>query len=116
MPPTTYIHADIDCGAWAGVLYLNTPEQRFGGTAFWRHIETGWDGMMNGSIAPDVARQIASDGKDDSMWELTTKVGMEFNRFITYPTWLFHSRYPNHIEAPDVASGRLVWCCFYDLA
>ena len=56
------------------------------------------------------------DGMDDSKWEIETKVGMQFNRFITYPTRMFHSRYPNHIDAEKKEDGRLVWACFYDLA
>lgn len=114
-PPTTYIHADLDMGEWAGVLYLNTPEQRYGGTAFWRHKATGWDRLPDGPVPEETLKMLTDDGMDESKWEMESKIGMQFNRFITYPTRMFHSRHPNHIPAETKEEGRLVWCCFYDL-
>ena len=114
-PPTTYIHADLDMGEWAGVLYLNTPEQRYGGTAFWRHKATGWDRLPDGPVPEETLKMLTEDGMDESKWEMESKIGMQFNRFITYPTRMFHSRHPNHIPAETKEDGRLVWCCFYDL-
>lgn len=115
MRPTTDIHADIDCGQYAGVLYLNLPNQKFGGTGFWTHRELGWDEIPDGTvITKELADKLNSDGNDVSKWELNSIVGMKFNRFVTYPTRRFHSRYPNHVEAPDVENGRLIWAVMYD--
>jgi Family of unknown function (DUF6445) len=39
----TWIHFDSMVTRYAAIVYLNEPEQCEGGTAFYRHRETGWD-------------------------------------------------------------------------
>ncbi len=115
VPLTTYIHADVNCGDLAAVLYLN-PQSEHGGTAFWRHRELGIEAIPNpGHITPEFAERINADGNVDALWEQTLFVPMRWNRLIVYPTKLFHSRYPNAVEAATAEAGRLVWCGFFNL-
>ena len=41
--PHSWVHSDDICGKFAGVLYLNLPEQCRGGTAFWKHTALHYD-------------------------------------------------------------------------
>lgn len=117
IPMSGFIHADQveSCGEYAGVLYLNLPHQKFGGTAFWKHNETGFC-VCPKSLTVDDAQAFADDGLDESKWTQELFVPMKFNRFIAYRSQLFHSRYPNTVEADTAEEGRLVWVCFFDRA
>lgn len=108
----TDIHADNEENGqpnfYAAVLYLNPPEQCRGGTAFWRHKETGWERrpsdedlaaagyptfqafrerwQPNRTVVPfDELRQ-----RRDS-WEPLLNVPMHHNRLIVYRADYFHS-------------------------
>ncbi len=115
MPMNTYIHADATESEFAGVLYLHEPNVNHGGTAFWKHCGTGWREVQP-VIDQDMAAMLGIDGKDDTKWIRESYVKSEFNRFLTYPSRLFHSRYPNQCDSPTKDGGRLVLACFYDLA
>ena len=105
-------HAD-GCMA-AGVIYLNSPEQCSGGTAFYRHATTGFEWLPQ----PDNARHEAhaaaiglslpqiesmlttvsphSSGymrDSDADWQLLELVEMRTNRLVLYEGDLFHSAY-----------------------
>jgi hypothetical protein len=45
---------------------------------------------------------------------MTALLPMRFNRFLTYPTCFFHSRYPFEAFGNAPENGRLVWVCFFD--
>lgn len=110
--PSTYIHADSAEAEYAAVLYLTLPEQCRGGTAFWRHRESG-------TVQPQMdanARRLNEDGLDEGKWELMFMAGMAFNRVIVYPGALFHSRYPQQTWGEGPEDGRLIWCCFFNEA
>jgi hypothetical protein len=114
--PTTYIHADRNCATWAGVLYLNEPEQCRGGTAFWRHKDSGRESLselINSSAFTDFD-QLNREGNDESFWEMTGLVGMKFNRLVVYKSDLFHSRYPKAGFGSSPKDGRLIWTCFFN--
>jgi len=53
--------------------------------------------------------------KDLTFWEQYHLVPMKFNRFATYPTCLFHSRWPFEAFGKGPEDGRLIWVCFYDV-
>lgn len=122
--PHSWVHSDEVCQSeYAGVLYLNTPEQCRGGTAFWKHRELGIDRLP----APD---ELEAEGLDPAKWyalmnehwrelgrwEQVSLVGMRFNRLITYPVNRFHSRYPFEGFGQGPQDGRLVWVVFYSFA
>lgn len=113
-----FCHADTICAEWAGILYLNLPEQCHGGTAFWKHNLLRIDGMpMDASLGDprEVVPRIIEDWKNPGLWEQCGFVGMKFNRFVTYPTRLFHSRWPQAGFGSHPETGRLIYTLFYDL-
>jgi hypothetical protein len=120
--PHSWVHSDGICAQYASVLYLNLPEQCAGGTAFWRHKELGMDRLPSkealtsrGIDADAFYKQMDREWKELKWWEQTQFVPMKFNRFVTYPTAMFHSRYPFEGFGQDPSSGRLIWACFYDI-
>lgn len=119
--PHSWVHSDDICARYASVLYLNTPEQCKGGTAFWRHAALDTDRlpskeMLGGGIYADWYYQMMTrEWKDLTFWKQVGLIPMQFNRFITYPTCLFHSRFPFEGFGKGPEDGRLIWICFYDL-
>lgn len=120
--PHSWVHSDDICATYASVLYLNPSEQCTGGTAFWRHREKGIDSLpskeeltADGMDADLYYKSMDAEWKDLSLWEQCGFVPMKFNRFITYPTSMFHSRYPHEAFGTGPQDGRLIWICFYDL-
>lgn len=120
---TSHIHADLNCGEWATVLYLNSEEQCQGGTAFWRNKRLNSDTLpppdlqVEGGLAysPGVANLLNAEGNDESKWELKSVIGMKPNRLIMYPTHYFHSRYPQKAFGSNSQTGRIVHVTFFDL-
>jgi hypothetical protein len=114
--PHSWVHSDDICAKYASVLYLNLPEQCQGGTAFWRHRILGIDRLPPKSeVGEDFYHCMDADWKILDLWEQIGVVAMKFNRFITYPTCLFHSRYPHEAFGKGPKDGRLIWICFYDV-
>lgn len=120
--PHSWVHSDDICAKYASVLYLNRAEQAFGGTAFWKHKNLGINRMPSdqelvhhGVDVPEFHRNMTRDWKSLQLWKMERFVGMQFNRFVTYPTSLFHSRYPFEAFGHGPSDGRLIWICFYDL-
>lgn len=108
---TNWIHADNGCGEYAGILYLNPDNQGVGGTAFWSHLKYG-------DRVPDYATQaivdeLTADSEDQSKWMMNGLVSMRFNRFISYPTRIFHSRYPKEGWGESIEDSRIIWTCFF---
>lgn len=112
--PHNHAHADdFELGCeWASVLYLNPTEQCHGGTAFWRHVETGSDRMTNN---PDLDGSIWKDWSHKEAWEMCGFAGMQFNRAVIYPTTCFHSRFPHEGFGKDAKDGRMVHVAFFNL-
>lgn len=119
--PHSWVHSDDICASYASVLYLNTPAQCYGGTAFWRHKTLGIDHLPSPAALAEMGVEVSPfyqamtrDWKDLSLWEQIGVVPMQFNRFITYPTCAFHSRFPFEGFGEGPQDGRLIWVCFYD--
>jgi hypothetical protein len=112
----TYIHADMDIGAITGILYLNTPEQCYGGTAFWKYRPYGWPTVPSEAQLYDVGLKnekplfdrLLSDGQDEFLWEMIEYVPMEFNRLLLFDSIHFHSRYPKKAFGTTLTDGRLI--------
>jgi hypothetical protein len=120
--PHSWVHSDDICAKFASVLYLNPPDQCRGGTAFWRHKTRCIDRLPSkeslraqGVDADEFYRTMDREWKELGHWEQVRLVPMEFNRFITYPTSLFHSRFPFEGFGSGPQDGRLIWICFYDV-
>lgn len=120
--PHSFVHSDEICATHASILYMNEPAQCRGGTAFWKHVELGLDAMPTpdeavamGRNYAELDRQIGLDWKNLEKWSMCGFVGMKFNRFVTYPTKCFHSRFPHEGFGAGKEDGRLIWVCFYDI-
>jgi hypothetical protein len=117
--PHSWVHSDGICAERATVLYLNTPEQCTGGTAFWKHRKLGIDRLPSkeelGKDWESFYKQMDKDWKVLDLWEQIDFVPMRWNRLITYSTALFHSRFPFSGFGKGPSDGRLIWICFYDL-
>lgn len=119
--PHSWVHSDDICAEFASVLYLNTPEQCQGGTAFWKHKALGIERLPKteelqalGMNADAFYLMMDREWKVLEAWEQLALVPMAFNRFVSYPTSYFHSRYPFEGFGTTPADGRLIWVCFYD--
>lgn len=106
--PNSYIHSDIGWGTHAFVLYLSDGP---GGTAFWRHKETGLIRLVPGDA--DALAATVPDLNDSDRWDMTNIVEMKFNRATIYDSTLFHSRYPFEAFGDDNETGRLVAVAFF---
>ena len=120
--PHSWVHSDDICAANASVLYLNLPEQCKGGTAFWKHKTRNISFLPSkaaltkaGMDADEFYKTMDREWIELEHWEQIGFVPMKFNRFITYPTSLFHSRFPFEGFGKGPEDGRLIWICFYDL-
>lgn len=120
--PHSWVHSDDICARYASVLYMNLPEQCHGGTAFWRHRDRNIDRLPakealtnQGINADEFYRTMDREWKELRWWALQHFVPMRSNTFITYPTCLFHSRYPFAGFGSGPQDGRLIWICFYDI-
>jgi Txe/YoeB family toxin of Txe-Axe toxin-antitoxin module len=124
----TWIHFDSMVTRYAAIVYLNEPEQCEGGTAFYRHRETGWDNVPDlGSGAWQQAEErtkkepeallktFQSDGFEvDSKWEQLSVVPMRFNRCIVFDSRQFHARLGGFGQSTN--DGRLTQNFFFDVA
>lgn len=116
-----WVHSDDICAKYASVLYLNGPDQCRGGTAFWKHRALGMSSLWSkdqletcGMNAGAFYALMEREWRVLDAWEQTGLIPMAFNRFITYPTSLFHSRYPFEGFGSGPEDGRMIWVCFYD--
>lgn len=120
--PNNSIHSDNGYDAFAGVLYLNLPDQCRGGTAFWRHRKYGFEefpelGVVkkSGKSPNRVYTQLHKDYNDASAWEQTHLAEMKFNRMVVYPTKNFHSRWPWAAWGTHSHDCRMIWVGFFSI-
>lgn len=121
--PHSWVHSDDICAQYAVVLYMNQPAQCRGGTAFWRHTGLNLDRLpdmaqmaANGNNVPWFLDMMSREWRCLDWWQQVGFVAMTPNRLITYPTYMFHSRYPFEGFGSGPEDGRMVWVCFYDRA
>lgn len=121
-PFVNFIHADPV--RWGGVAYLNLPEHSLGGTAFWRHRETGleqhpfddWAKYGFRSEAEAWRTLVQKDGIEEDKWELTLFVPARFNRLILFNSRLYHSHMPRRSFGDTLETARLVQVFFFEEA
>lgn len=124
----TWIHFDSMVTRYAAIVYLNEPGQCEGGTAFYRHRETGWDdvpdfdsgawheAMTRTNKTPErLLKTFEADGFDiDSKWDQLAAVPMRFNRCIVFDSRQFHARLSGF--GRSAGDGRLTQNFFFDVA
>ncbi|MBI3229868.1 MAG: hypothetical protein HYZ45_06725 [Burkholderiales bacterium] len=128
------IHVDNETGdsfrQYAGVLFLNLPEQCKGGTMFWRHRETGWvrrhddDTVHAAGFAnfKSFQQQFLPHNLHASQfnelmtrradWEMILQLPMVFNRLLIYRGDFFHSI--GEVFGSKMDDGRLVQLFFFE--
>lgn len=112
----TYIHNDASVSDFTGILFLNTPEQCRGGTAFWQHKEYGfyyhqskYELSKTGiTDTKELWEGINDDGLYEAKWVLLKVVPMKFNRLVLFWSPLYHSRYPKITFGDTVTDARLI--------
>lgn len=83
----TWIHADYTTN-WAGVIFLTPDAPSDAGTAFFRHIPTGYYECPADLSRHDV---FDKDATNYSNWECTDRIGNIFNRLILFNGNRFHA-------------------------
>lgn len=113
-----YIHSDRETGAHTCVVYLSEHAEAYG-TAFFRHVPTGWDRMpsMDEMRASGLMQPMADAmvSRDPAQWQQTDVVRGRYNRAVIFDAPLFHSRYPLEGLGTDAETGRLVWVTHFYL-
>ena len=107
--PNAAIHTDFGWGTHACVLYLS---HGAGGTAFWRHKETGAETIGQGDF--DLMHAVDGDWDDETKWDMTDLAELKFNRGVIYDSSRFHSRYPFGAFGTSEQDGRLIAVAFFN--
>ena len=107
------IHSDLNIMGEkpdrALVLYLSPREREdLHGTALWEHEVHGHT-IPENITNEEYDEMIKIDANNLDKWRLSTVVGYEFNRLVSYPSAYFHSKYPNK----SWKEGRRVYVMFY---
>lgn len=101
--------------AWTGLIYLNTDEQAQGGTAFYKHRQTGIYKVLSDKQAQergfksweDLERNIIErDSLEPEAWLQEAFVAMKFNRLVLFRgDQLFHAHTCSFGD--NIENGRL---------
>jgi hypothetical protein len=100
----TWIHSDHH-NKWAAVCYLTPDAPVSGGTALYRHKESGERFYVENSIYD-------KDSYDYTSWEMIDRVGNIFNRLVLYPGQLYHASVDYFGNNNN--NGRLFQTFFFD--
>ncbi len=114
------VHIDEDT-EWAGIVFLNTPDQCRGGTDFFRHKPTGSErapitedelGVFGAATVQEaIAQVLEADSNDPDKWEVTMTLPMRFNRLVLFRPWLWHTAAGAFGNSDD--TGRLIQLFFF---
>ena len=107
------IHSDLNINGQkpdrALVLYMSPRElEDLHGTALWEHHRYGKE-LPKDISDTEYDSMIKVDAEDLDKWRLSSVIGYEKNRLISYPSSYFHSKYPN----VSWKEGRQVFVMFY---
>jgi len=110
---TWRIHSDLNIDGQkpdrALVYYISPREKEdLHGTALWEHVIYG-DTIPKGISNEDYDKMIKIDAENLDMWRLSSVIGYNQNRLISYPSAYFHSKYPNK----SWKEGREIFVMFY---
>ena len=106
-----WIHCDNSCAKYAVVIHLHDHPSR--GTKFWRHPDYG-DGLQTNLTNHEITC-LQERGKSIDGWHETDYVDSKPNRLVFYPTYRFHSRWPEEGIGGTVAESRLTMVLFVDV-
>lgn len=113
----TFIHNDTAMAKKTGILYLNPERTCKGGTAFWKHRESGLvahpsDEELEALGGPQYIEKLRADGLDESKWEQVGLIDMAWNRLLLFDSRLWHSPYPRAGWGNSIETGRLIQVYF----
>ena len=95
----------------AVVLYISPKKiKELHGTALWEHKVYG-KSLPENVTSEEFDRMITKESENLDMWTLSSVLGYEENRIISYPANYFHSKYPNK----SWEEGRQVFVLFYKI-
>jgi len=100
----TWIHSDYN-NMWAAVCYLTPDAPVGGGTALYRHKDSGERFYIENSSFP-------KDYYDYTQWEVVDRIGNIYNRLILYPGQLYHASLDYFGQ--NINNGRLFQTFFFD--
>lgn len=78
------------------------------GTALWEHQIYGRE-IPKDITNEEYDRMISVDAENLDVWRLSSIIGYDQNRLVSYPSSYFHSKYPN----TSWEEGRRVYVMFY---
>lgn len=110
----SWIHAD-QTTVWAGVCYLTPDAPVSGGTALFKHKETGLFSAPkteDGRYDLELLAKINKDSQDMTKWEITDRVANVYNRLILYRGDYFHCSMDYFGQ--DIEDGRLFQTFFFN--
>ena len=107
--PNAAIHSDLGWGTHALVLFLCHGD---GGTAFWRHLDTGAHRIDPGQL--ELLEAIDGDWDQAECWQQRHLATLQFNRGVIYESALFHSRWPFAAFGTGPDDGRLIAVAFFN--
>lgn len=120
--PHNPVHSDTGYGEYAGVVYLNSPDQGPSGTAFWTHLDSGADrlpnnclGLLPTQITNPLGRKLINDWGNMDKWKQTGYVSSKFNRALFYRSSMIHSRFPFRGFGSTPIDGRLILALFFNI-
>lgn len=112
---SSWIHPDHTTN-WAGVCYLTPDAPIGGGTALFRHKETGAlrpPRMEDGSYDEEwLNKHVWPNSRDFSKWDMHAMVGNVFNRLVLYRGDMFHTSLDYF--GNDKYDGRLFQTFFFN--
>ncbi len=99
---------------WTGVLYLNLDENCHGGTGFYTHKKTGFDGPTQDLGWQQIEKEIIEpDTLNQQAWIQTGFVAMKFNRLVLFRgNQLFHCHTKSF--GTNLQNGRLTQNFFFN--
>jgi len=93
------------------VFYISPKKiKELHGTALWEHKVYG-KSLPDSITDEEFDRVITKESENLDMWTLSSVLGYEENRAISYPANYFHSKYPNK----SWKEGRQVFVMFYKI-
>jgi hypothetical protein len=105
----SWIHADPH-NTWAAVCYLTPNAPLTGGTATYRHNDTG--AYSSTDLSEDLVKNVESDGNDITKWQTVDSFGNIFNRLVMYRGQLYHMS--RDYFGKTLETGRLFQVFFFN--
>ena len=95
----------------AAVYYISSNNKNLNGTAIWKH-------KIYGRYCPKITdeefdRLISEDANTLSNWNIDFIINGVDDRLITYPSNVFHSKYPKKAWGKTNKDCRIIFCMFY---